>query len=63
MHVWRHAQVLIAGALLAVEQRTVSAVLPVMGLGQLLTVEPSVYGSTSGLAPTSLKSLAASSIA
>jgi hypothetical protein len=33
--VWRHAQVLIAGALLAVGQRTVGAVLRVMGLGQL----------------------------
>ena len=33
--VWRQAQVLIAGALLAVGQRTVSAVLRVMGLGQL----------------------------
>lgn len=33
--VWQHAQVLIAGALLAVGQRTVGAVLRVMGLGQL----------------------------
>jgi hypothetical protein len=33
--VWRHAQVLIAGSLLAVGQRTVGAVLRVMGLGQL----------------------------
>ena len=33
--VWQHAQVLIAGALLAVGQRTVSTVLRVTGLGQL----------------------------